>query len=191
MIGGASVESLGAMDIERLINRHKDAVYRQMVRTCGNYDDAEDALADALLSALKASDQLRDPSHFQAWLARIGTRSCARMRIRQRLVSATSLAELEEKGFEIPEGDLTPDQLAEISGLKECVSGAIQLLPPAYRDVYLRREILEEPAETVARDMNLSIPALKSRLHRARALMRDHLDLGLGCVMFLDSATQS
>lgn len=169
------------MDVERLINQHKDAVYKQLVRTCGNYEDAEDALADALLAALRASEQLRDPALFQAWLARIGTRACARMRIRERLSRQTSLAALELKGFEIIDTQSGPDREAELSSLKSCVAGAIELLPEIYRHVYLRREVFGEKAEDVAVQTGLSVAAVKSRLHRARNLVRDALDNGLGC----------
>lgn len=169
------------MDIEHLINHHKDAVYRQMVRVCGNRDDAEDALANAILSALRASDQLRDPATFRAWLAKIGTRSCARMRVRHRLVQASSLAELESHGIELKDGEPSPELLAETTALKECVSEAIHSLPDLYRDVYVRREILGESAEEVAMSLGITVPALKSRLHRAREVMRDSLDHGFGC----------
>lgn len=153
------------MDIERLINRHKDAVYRQMVRTCGNRDDAEDALAEALFAALKASDQLQRPEYFQAWLSKIGTRSCARMRIRERLVQFTSVADLEAHGFELSDGEIGPVQAAELSALKTCVAGAIELLPDMYREAYLRREIIDEKAEDVATALSISV---QSRGRRQR-----------------------
>jgi RNA polymerase sigma-70 factor (ECF subfamily) len=174
------------LNLERLIDEHKDAVYRQMVRTCGGHrDDAEDALAEALYAAIKASHQLRNPEQFRAWLARIGTRSCARMRIRERLLRLSSLDDLEKVGIEIAADD-SPTQEVEMNELKECVSGAVELLPDIYRTVYLRREILGEPAEKVSKDLGLSLPALKSRLHRARELMRDSLDHGLGCRSLLE-----
>ena len=174
------------MEIEQLINRHKDAVYRQMVRTCGNHDDAEDALAEALLAAIKSSEQLRDPANFQAWLARIGTRSCARMRIREKLLNSLSLSELEVKGWEFPDDHQSPAQEAEMTSLKGCVRGAVELLPDTYREVYVRREVFGEKAEDVAESLGLSLPAVKSRLHRAREIMRTNLDSGLGCTSFIE-----
>ena len=177
------------MELERQLLRHKDAVYRQMVRTCGNHEDAEDALADALLAAIKASEQLKEPANFQAWLARIGTRACIRSRIRERLLQTISLFDLESRGFEVQDVARNPLTEAEQSALKSCVSGAIDLLPPIYRDVYLQREILGEKAEVVALNLNISIPAVKSRLFRAREMMRESLDTGLGCRQLVDSET--
>lgn len=167
--------------MERLINRHKDAVYRQLIRTCGNQDDAEDALADALLSAIKASEQLNDPANFQAWLAKIGARACARIRIKERMLSSVSLADLEARGFEIPSQDASPATEHELTMMKGCVAAAIESLPDLYREVYLRREIRGDMAQDVAAQMGLSVSAIKSRLHRARELMRASLDSGLGC----------
>lgn len=175
------------VELERLINRHKDAVYRQMIRTCGNREDAEDALADALIAAVKASDQLRDPSNFQAWLARIGTRACVRIKIRDRLTQFTPLAELEARGFEIRDDQVGPDREMEMASLKDCVLGALDTLPATYREVYVRREISGEKAEDVARELNVSLAAVKSRLHRARDMMREALDGGLGCRDLADS----
>ena len=55
------------MNFETLVNQHKDAVYRQMVRVCGNREDAEDVLIEALLKAYRHLDQLRNSVAFRAW----------------------------------------------------------------------------------------------------------------------------
>jgi RNA polymerase sigma-70 factor (ECF subfamily) len=169
------------VDIERLIDRHKDAVYRQMVKVCGNYADAEDALADAIFAAIKASHQLRDPDHMRAWLGRIGTRSCFRMRIRERLTGSVPMDDLESMGIQLRAAGPDPGEQAEIAAMKNCVASAIQAIPDLFREVYVRREILGEKAESVAGDLGLSVPAMKSRLHRARRIVRESLDSGLGC----------
>jgi RNA polymerase sigma-70 factor (ECF subfamily) len=103
------------------------------------------------------------------------------MRIRERLVQFTSVEDLEAHGFELSDAEIGPAKAAELSALKNCVTGAIELLPEIYREVYLRREILEEKAKDVASALCLSLPAVKSRLFRARELMRESLDGGLGC----------
>ncbi|MCO5295221.1 MAG: sigma-70 family RNA polymerase sigma factor [Fimbriimonadaceae bacterium] len=168
-------------DIERLIITHRDAIYRQMLRVCGNHDDAEDALATAILSALKASEQLRDPSSFQGWLAMIGRRACARLKGRMKESKFASLEALQALGFEASNGAPGPDEAGELAELQNCVREAIAGVPELYREVYVRREILGEPAAEVAASMDLSVPALKSRLHRARQMVRAALDDGLGC----------
>ncbi len=61
------------MDFERLSHQHKDAVYRQMVRVCGNREDAEDVLIEALLKAYRSLGDLAAPEAFRAWLAALPT----------------------------------------------------------------------------------------------------------------------
>ena len=169
------------MEIERLINRHKDAVYRQMVRVCGNQDDAEDALAEALLAAVRSVEKLRDPSLFQAWLAKIGTRSCMRMRIRERIIRTIPISELYALGIEIPDGRPLPDETSEALETHACVAQAMDSLPSIYKEVYMRRVVFGDAAQDVADQLGLSLPAVKSRLLRARKMMRESLDSGLGC----------
>lgn len=175
------------MDIERLINRHKNSVYRLMIRTCqGNHEDAEDSLAEALYIAIKASSQLQNPDHFQAWLTKIASRICIRKRIRDRILHQTSIDELHGYGVELPSQDHDPFAATEMQEIKQCVAGAISLLPESYREVYLRREINGERTESVAKALNLSVAATKTRLHRARQIVRTALDRGLGCPDPLD-----
>jgi RNA polymerase sigma-70 factor (ECF subfamily) len=167
--------------LERLVARHKDAVYRQMVRVCGNRTDAEDALADALVTAVRTSAHIRDLEAFRSWLSLIASRACARSRIRDRFNTSLSLSEMLSIGFEPrAEGD-DPHTAVERGDLKACVAAAIGQLPPGCREVYVRREIDGERAEKVAAELGITIPALKSRLHRARHIVRTSIDSDVAC----------
>ena len=167
------------MDFEELVNEHKDAVYRQMIRACGNREDAEDVLIDALLKAYRNLDQLRAQEAFRTWLAQIGRRVCWQLRKREALLPLLQLSELEEEGRELP-GD-APDMENQIAvrQMKEMLMNAVASLPPEYGDVYRMRELEELSGEQVATKLNISIDAMKSRLHRARAMVRDSLDSAL------------
>lgn len=166
------------MDFDRLAARHKDAVYRQLLRVCGNHEDTEDALVEALMRAYKAYKGLRSEDAFRAWLIAIGRRVCIRLRKRDLLLPVLDLAELDLES--LPSGDSTQEKV-ERDELKGCVSSALASLPEIYREVYLLREIEEIPAEDVAQKLGLSVAAVKSRLHRARALVRQSLDRDLCC----------
>lgn len=146
-----------------------------MVRVCGNADDAEDALVEALLSAYAAIDQLDQPESFQAWLATIGRRACIRLKRKNDLQPIIAIA---EKLGPLPQ---SPEAEALVKETKSCIAKVLAELPETYREVYTRREINGEPAGPVAKDLKISVPALKSRLHRARALIRDALEQNL-CV---------
>ncbi len=167
------------MDFERLAARHKDAVYRQMVRACGNPDDAEDALAEALLRAHQAMGSLREPEAFQGWLAQIARRVCGRMRRRERLAPLLALSALEGEGLEI--ADPGPGLEAELEGkeLRSCVAEALGALDEPYRQAYLLRDVDGLSGEEAAERLGISLAALKSRLHRARKAVRERLDLSL------------
>ncbi|MCH8979096.1 MAG: RNA polymerase sigma factor [Armatimonadetes bacterium] len=165
------------MDFEREVARHKDSVYRQMVRVCGDMDDAEDALAEALISAYKASDRLRDSGSFRAWLTTIGSRACIRIKMKG---GAVSLEALQEAGLPTPVApEPSADEQAEMQQMHGCITTAIDALPQDYRDVYSMREIEGNSAAETARALQLTVSAVKSRLHRARGMVREALDKSL------------
>src|SRR5580700_12014243 len=87
-------------DFDALTRLHKDTVYRQMIRVCGNREDAEDVLVEALLRAYRHLDELRDSVAFRAWLAQIARRVCWQLKERDALLPLVQLSALEEEGAE-------------------------------------------------------------------------------------------
>jgi RNA polymerase sigma-70 factor (ECF subfamily) len=168
-----------APNFETLTRQHKDSVYRQMIRVCGNREDAEDVLVEALLKAYRHLDQLRDSAAFRAWLAQIAKRVCWQLKERESLLPLLQLSTLEEEGREIPGGDLSPEAEVARRQMKQLLDDAIAALPELYRSVYRLRDIEERTGDEVARELRISRAAMKSRLHRARELVRAHLDAAL------------
>ena len=167
------------MDFDQLMARHKDAVYRQMVRMCGNADDAEDVLAESLLNAYRALHQLSDEASFQSWLAIIARRTCGRLKRREALAPVLRLAELSELGIEpASEAPSLDSQMIETE-TKACLLQVMAALPPLYREVYELRDVQDLSASEVAERLGITVAAVKSRLHRARALVRIGIDTGL------------
>ncbi|MFZ1919787.1 MAG: RNA polymerase sigma factor [Terriglobales bacterium] len=164
------------MNFETLVNQHKDAVYRQMVRVCGNHADAEDVLIEALLKAYRHLDQLQDSGAFRAWLAKIANRICWQLRKRELLMPLLQLSSLEDEGREISAHQPSVDVQMELAQMKALLLAAITNLPDPYRAVYEMRDLQNVPGDKVAHKLGISIAAMKSRLHRARALIREHLD---------------
>lgn len=163
------------MDYDRLVKQHKDAVYRQMVRACGNHDDAEDVLVEALLAAYRALPNIRDENAFQGWLAVVGRRVCSRIQKHEALRPVLSLSGLGEE-IEVADARQNPVAESDQEELATCVKNAVANLPETLRDVYLRREIEEKSAEETAADLGITVAAVKSRLHRARQSVRESLD---------------
>ncbi len=164
---------------ERLVNQHKDAVYRQMLRVCGNHADAEDVLIEALLKAYRHLDQLQDVVAFRAWLAKIASRVCWQLRKREALLPLLQLSAFEEEGREIKTPEPPIDSQFELAQMKELLLAAIANLPGSYRAVYEMRDLQDISGDKVASELGISRAAMKSRLHRARALVRQQLDTAL------------
>jgi RNA polymerase sigma-70 factor (ECF subfamily) len=167
------------VNFESLVNQHKDAVYRQMLRVCGNREDAEDVLIEALLKAYRNLDQLRHSIAFRAWLAKIANRVCWQMRKRDALMPLLQLSSLEEQGVELAAAEPPLHAQVEIAEMKKLLTNAVNLLPESYRVVYEMRDLQDLPGRDVARQLGLSPAAMKSRLHRARLLVRQQLDNAL------------
>jgi RNA polymerase sigma-70 factor (ECF subfamily) len=164
------------MNFEALANEHKDAVYRQMIRACGNREDAEDVLIEALLNAYRHIDQLRDAVAFRSWLAQIAKRVCWRLKQRESLMPLLQLSFLEDEGQQISGNNVPADAQLVFREMKQLLNQAVENLPVSYRAVYQLRDIEQVSGEEVARRLGISLAAMKSRLHRARELLREDLD---------------
>jgi RNA polymerase sigma-70 factor (ECF subfamily) len=164
------------VDFEALATAHKDAVYRQLIRACGNREDAEDVLVDALLKAYRSLSQLQDPSAFRAWLAQIGRRVCWQLKERQALEPIVQLSALEEHGLQPADPAPPPDVAYAREHLRDLLRRAVDTLGPDYRAVYVLRDIEGRSGKEVAQRLGISLAAQKSRLHRARAEIRSYLD---------------
>jgi len=166
-------------DFESLTRQHKDAVYRQMIRVCGNREDAEDVLIEALLKAYRHLPQLRDSAAFRAWLAQIAKRVCWQLKARESLAPLLQLSSLEDEGREIAGGEPGPEEKLARQEMKQLLDTAIAALPSHYRSVYELRDVEDRPGDEVASELGISRAAMKSRLHRAREMVRANLDAAM------------
>jgi len=169
----------GSVDFEALARQHKDAVYRQMIRVCGNREDAEDVLIEALLKAYRHLDQLRESAAFRAWLAQIAKRVCWQLKERESLLPLLQLSALEDEGRELAGADPAPDVQLARKEMKHLLQQAIDALPGIYRPVYELSDVENVRCDQVANRLGISKAAMKSRLHRARDLVRNYLDAAL------------
>jgi RNA polymerase sigma-70 factor, ECF subfamily len=165
------------VNFEAMANEHKDAIYRQMLRVCGNREDAEDVLAEALLKAYRNLDQLSDSLAFRAWLAQIARRVCWQIRRREDLLPVMQLSDLEEGGFEPADGAPHPEAALAIMEMKAHLNFAIASLSEENRVVYQMRDVEELTGDEVCARLNITTAAMKSRLHRARTMLRERLDV--------------
>jgi RNA polymerase sigma-70 factor, ECF subfamily len=167
------------MNFEALANEHRDAVYRQLIRACGNREDAEDVLIEALLKAYRNLDQLRDSDAFRGWLAQIGRRVCWQLKRRAALLPIMQLSAMESEGTELRSEEEPPDvQTAKVQ-MKQLLLDAVGSLPSAERTVYELRDLEDRSGEETAATLGISLAAMKSRLFRAREKVRNYVDAAL------------
>ncbi len=164
------------MDFDALAAAHKDAVYRQLIKACGNREDAEDVLVEALLKAYRSLEQLREQTAFRAWLAQIGRRVCWQLKERKALEPVLQLSAEEAAGREAVDPSPSAETVLVRRRLQELLQGAVDSLPAGHRDVYVLRDLEGQRGDEVARRLGISLAAQKSRLHRARAHVRAQLD---------------
>ena len=165
---------------EQLVKRYDRNVFRIANHITQNREDAEDVVQDAFLKAYQKLDQFQGNSKFYTWLVRIAVNE-ALMKLRKRRSDRTvPLDEPIDTGEdemvrEIAVWDENPEETYSRDELAKILDQAIESLKPAYRTVFILRDIEELSIEETAEALNLSISAVKSRLLRARLQLREKL----------------
>ena len=170
-----------------LVERHQRQLYRLALRMTGSEADAQEVLQEAFLNAYQKLPLFRGEAQFSSWLYRIAANS-ALMRLRRKRRAPDTLAEqpLELVGPRFSaEGYLEPTSSSDwsqradekmMSGeLGEAINKAVADLPDDYRTVFLLKDVDGLSNEDIANSLDLTVPAVKSRLHRARLALREKL----------------
>jgi RNA polymerase sigma-70 factor (ECF subfamily) len=179
----APVQLARAGDLQafsNLIRRYEGKIFRLALHITQNREDAEDVLQEAFLKAYEHLDQFQGNSKFYTWIVRIAVNQ-ALMKLRKRKSDrSVSLDEGIDTGEdtvtrEVATWDENPEQKYTREELNAILDDAIQGLAPAYRTVFVLRDVEELSTEETADALGLSIPAVKSRLLRARLQLREKL----------------
>src|SRR3954471_14963507 len=163
-----------------LVNRYERKIFRLAKHITQNDEDAEDVLQETFLKAYSHLDTFQGQSKFYTWIVRIAVNE-ALMKLRKRKSSKTvSLDEPTDTGEdtmvrEIAVWDEDPEQKYSRDELREILDKAVESLKPAFRTVFVLRDIEELSTEETASALDISIPAVKSRLLRARLQLREKL----------------
>jgi RNA polymerase sigma-70 factor, ECF subfamily len=163
---------------ELLVRRHERRVFRVALAVLGNAEDAEEAMQDSFVKAFRHLDQFRKEARFSTWLTRIAVNTAIEKRNGRKNYVPLTEADTEEsaitpKRFEPWRSN--PEELYGKHELHEMVEQAIQSLPEIYREAFILRDVEGLRAEEAADALGIKVPALKSRLLRARMLMREKL----------------
>ncbi len=165
---------------EPLVRKHERRVFRVVLAVLGNVEDAEDAMQDTFVKAFRHLDQFRRDSRFTTWLTRIAVNEALQKRqARKNSVSFQESPEVERKSLtgRFEPWTSNPEKLYGKQEIRQLVERAIQALPPIYRETLVLRDIEEMSAEEAAGVLGITVPALKSRLLRARLLLRESLSV--------------
>jgi RNA polymerase sigma-70 factor (ECF subfamily) len=165
---------------EKLVRQYDRQVFRIANHITQNREDAEDVVQDAFLKAYQKLDQFQGNSKFYTWLVRIAVNeSLMRLRKRRtgRMVSIDEDVQTDEGSMPRDLADWSPDpeSLYGQSEMADILRKTVQGLPPGFRVVFVLRDVEGLSTEETAETLGLSIPAVKSRLLRARLQLRERL----------------
>jgi RNA polymerase sigma-70 factor (ECF subfamily) len=177
------VQPLSAEQVYRDFAPRVASLVRRLV---ANEIDAEDVTQDVLLQVVRKLPGFRGDSAFPTWLHRVTVNAALSHRRLMAVRKKHNLhRSLEAYGEDEPFAPssrqmLPPDAEAVSHELQQLIDHAIDELPPAYRQVFVLAEVEGLPNADVAERLGMSLPAVKSRLHRARAMLQGalapHLD---------------
>jgi RNA polymerase sigma-70 factor (ECF subfamily) len=167
-----------AAALETLLVRYQPHIYRFGLRMCGNEEDAGDVAQESLISMVRSLRDFRGESSVSSWLYTIARRFCIKKRRRSKFapVREDSLDALETTAAErVADPSPNPEQTTTNRELATALTRAIDALDPSQREVLVLRDVEGLSAPEVARVLDISIDAVKSRLHRARLAVRQEL----------------
>lgn len=161
---------------EALVQAHQAAVYRFLVAQASSPQDAEDALQETFLAAWRAAASFHGAGSARGWLLTIARNALARIH-RRRAGQPGQFESLDDLGCQAGWGTVPAgDPLLEALARRDLVERALARLPPAEREVVILRDVEGIPGEEVARITGVSLPAMKSRLHRGRLRLAAELE---------------
>jgi RNA polymerase sigma-70 factor, ECF subfamily len=172
-----------------IMTRHNRRLYRVARGVLGDDAEAEDVVQDAYLNAFKSLDGFRGDASLATWLTRIALNEALGRKRRRRptvdIADLDTLAEQEARVVIFPGVQAIPNPESEASRAetRRLLEQAVDHLPEPFRIVFVLREIEQMSVEETAAQLELRPETVKTRLHRARRLLREALMERIGSVV--------
>jgi RNA polymerase sigma-70 factor (ECF subfamily) len=158
---------------ELLIRRHNQRLYRAIRAILKDDEEAEDAMQEVYVRAFVHLDQFAGDAKLSTWLTKIAIyEALGRLRRRKRIDEMPEISSSEN-----------PERATYGRELHTAIESAVDSLPPLYRSVFVLREIEEMTGAETADSLGITEETVKTRLHRARRLMRRRLEHTVGAAM--------
>ena len=176
----AQAKAGDARAFEELVSRYERKIFRLAMNITQNKEDAEDVMQEAFLKSYSHLKDFQGNSRFYTWLVRIAVNESLMKLRKRKTTAAVSLDEpIESDGNFIPREvaswDPSPEERYAQTELREILERAVQALPPIFRTVFILRDLDHLSTEETAEALEISVPAVKSRLLRARLQLREDL----------------
>jgi len=163
--------------LTELVNKYDQTIYNFAFKICRDPSKAENIMQETFFSLIKSLHQFDGKSKLSTWLYRIVANHClmeARKK-KNRFVSLENDDDLIEEKY-VADWSTVPHKAIENDELRRILDESIQKLSPEYRIVFLLRDVEGLSTEETGKITDLSVPAVKSRLHRARAFLRNEIN---------------
>jgi len=171
----------------RLVKKYESTVYNFAFKVCRNEEKATETLQDTFVNVYRKLDQFNGKAKFSTWLYQIVTNNCLMKRRRSKLdQSSVSIESSEDIQKQDVDTEImfhptaltmkqTPQDEVMNKELRDHIDAAILKLSMEYRIVFILRDVEGNSSEEVAKILKLSVPAVKTRLRRARIFLREQL----------------
>ncbi len=162
---------------EIIMRRYNQRLYRVSLSILHDDHEAEDVMQETYVRAYQHLRQFAGRAKFSTWLTRIGVHEAlARVHRRGRFLELEPSADPKGDPMDaFPATALGPEQLASTAELGRLLEQAIDALPEGYRSVFMLRDVEEMSTEETAECLEITVENVKTRLHRARAMLRREL----------------
>ena len=159
---------------EQVYHDYAPRVYNVARRMVANDVDAEDVTQDVLLQVVRKLPTFRGEAKFPTWLHRVTVNAALTHRRRQAVRDERAFGD-DSEALDDDRASSSPDDQLLSDETRRLIDEAIAALPSAYRTVFVLADVEGLPNADIGERLGMSLPAVKSRLHRARAMLREAL----------------